>query len=85
MNRPPRTLHPDSPIARRRLAKGWTQGELARHAGISLNALKRAEAGALKTFPTETTRLIADALECAIDDLRVPRGTYLLRDFRDRA
>ena len=82
---PPRTGHPESPIAVRRIAMGWTQDVLAARAGLSVDAVKKHEAGRVKTWPTSTTRLIAGALGCAIDDLRVPHGTGIIVHVHERA
>lgn len=80
MSRPPKTQHPESPIAVRRLALGWTQMELVRRTGVRLITVQRHEAMAVKTLPTHATLLIAAALGCAVEDLVAFRRECITHD-----
>ena len=46
---------PDHPITRRRLDRGWTQGELAARAGCHLRTISQIERGAQRRPPTQQT------------------------------
>jgi DNA-binding XRE family transcriptional regulator len=63
----PRTLVRLPHLADRRIRRGWTQRELADKAGTSRVNVGRIETGG-DTTPG-MARKLADALECAIDDL----------------
>jgi DNA-binding XRE family transcriptional regulator len=63
----PRTLVRLPHLADRRIRRGWTQRELADKAGTSRVNVGRIETGGDTTPGMD--RKLADALECAIDDL----------------
>lgn len=57
-----------SRLAEMRTLRGWSQAELARQSGVHKTLLSRYECGYI--VPTiETTRKLAKALDCAIDDI----------------
>lgn len=60
--RDPRPLAFADLLRRFRVAAGWTQEELAGHAGISARAITKYESGATLRPQRETVRLLADAL-----------------------
>ena len=63
-----RTLWPMSPIGLRvkelRTAKGWTQAELARQAGIRRATVNRIENARIKSIDLEVLEKLAKALGC---------------------
>jgi len=79
-HRPPKTRHPDSPIAARRLALDMTQEELAARIGVRLITVQRHEAMKVKSPPTRTTFLIAVVLKCTVEDLTGFHGERIIRD-----
>lgn len=51
-----------------RAKRGWSQRELARRAGVSVDTVVRAELGKVNTHPVSACR-IADALGVPVGDL----------------
>ena len=64
----PRKRGNGSPIARRRIASGMTQGQLAEKIGCSQKDVSRWENGA-RTPRVETLAKIAGVFGCKIEDL----------------
>ena len=60
---------PPNRIRALRLAKGLTQDDLARRAGLNPSQLSRLETGRRSTMLMTTARRLAGALEVRIDDL----------------
>jgi molybdate-binding protein/DNA-binding XRE family transcriptional regulator len=56
------------PVARRRAARGWSQSELARRAGVPRTTVSAIE-GARLTPSVTTALALARALECAVEEL----------------
>lgn len=56
-------------IKQRRAHRGWSQGELARQAGIDPSLLSRIESGATDDPRMFTLMALARALQCSIDHL----------------
>lgn len=55
-------------LRRFRIARGWTQEELAERAGISPRSVINCESGATQRPQRETVRLLADALDLSDED-----------------
>lgn len=60
-------------IRRLRDQKAWTQGHLAKAAGVSLRTVQRAEEGAMSA---ETLTAIAGALDIPVEELSHDEGAY---------
>lgn len=54
-------------ILNRRMARGWSQEELAMHAGVSARTIQRIEAG--KRASLETLKCLAAVLETTVSEL----------------
>ena len=54
-----------------RIRKGWRQDDVAREAGVSQDAVSRAERGLIATMPVERVRAIGAAIGVTLD--LVPR------------
>ena len=54
-------------IKQRRLAKGWTQDELALHSGISARTIQRVESG--QSVGSETLKCLAAVFETSVNSL----------------
>jgi transcriptional regulator with XRE-family HTH domain len=55
-------------LIRRRLARGWTQKDLAHHAGVSQPVISRMQSGLVSGTPS-TIGKVARALGCHPDDI----------------
>ena len=64
----PRPRGNDSPITRLRLAKGWTQAQLAEEVGCLRGDISRWERGSRRPNTGSAIKL-ARALDCKIEDL----------------
>ena len=58
----------DSQLARIRMERGLTQGQLAEKVGVYIKDISRWETGA-RNPGSASLRKLASALECSIDDL----------------
>lgn len=58
---------PPSPIALERFRRGWTQADLAAHAGRGRGTIHRLERGEMPLL--DTARRVADALDTDVSDL----------------
>ena len=56
-------------IKERRERRGWSQGELARRAGIDPSLLSRIESGSTTNPGVNALKGLARALQCSIDHL----------------
>lgn len=54
-------------IQQRRLAKGWTQDELALHSGVSVRTIQRVESG--QSVGSETLKCLAAVFETSVNSL----------------
>ena len=54
-------------IQQRRLAKGWTQDELALHSGVSVRTIQRVESG--QSVGSETLKCLAAVFETSVTSL----------------
>ena len=61
-------------IKQRRLEKGWSQEELARHSGLSTRTIQRIENG--QTASIESLKCLAAVFETSVDSL-VPEQTMI--------
>ena len=68
MRTDPRDRGNDSPITRLRLAKGWTQAQLAEEVGCLRGDIGRWERGERRPN-TGSAMKLARALDCKIEDL----------------
>lgn len=64
-------INPEAVVAARR-RRGESQEELAARAGISRPSLSYIETGRVKLPHPRTVKLLADALDLAVDDITVP-------------
>lgn len=60
-------------IKQRRLAKGWSQEELARHSGLSTRTIQRIESG--QTAGIESLKCLAAVFETSLNALRLEQNT----------
>lgn len=56
-------------VREHRLARGWTQDELAKRAGLTPGQISRIETGKRPTMLVTTALRVAAAFEVSVDDL----------------